>query len=149
MGIDPAIAAGLAYLLGGHFAGVVPIVWLIAEKRNRFIRFHTAQALLQRLQDAGRIDWTRASLDSASVPAPGGRPDRQGPDESWQVRHETWLLAHLLASPQPLTGLLGALTPPDIGLCHLRRGTALKGRLAFSKRCDRGVMQFAAGVIGE
>ena len=28
--------------------------------------------LLQRLQDAGRIDWTRASLDSASVPAPGG-----------------------------------------------------------------------------
>jgi uncharacterized membrane protein len=46
MGIDPAIAAGLAYLLGGHFAGVVPIVWLIAEKRNRFIRFHAAQALL-------------------------------------------------------------------------------------------------------
>ncbi len=29
-------------------------------------------ALLQRLQDAGRIDWERASLDSASVPAPGG-----------------------------------------------------------------------------
>src|SRR5689334_21156162 len=28
--------------------------------------------LLQRLQDAGRIDWERASLDSASVPAPGG-----------------------------------------------------------------------------
>jgi transposase len=30
------------------------------------------RTLLQRLQDAGRIDWTRASLDSASVPAPGG-----------------------------------------------------------------------------
>jgi transposase len=30
------------------------------------------RALLQRLQDAGHIDWTRASLDSASVPAPGG-----------------------------------------------------------------------------
>jgi transposase len=28
--------------------------------------------LLQRLQDAARIDWERASLDSASVPAPGG-----------------------------------------------------------------------------
>ncbi len=28
--------------------------------------------LLQRLQDAGQIDWERASLDSASVPAPGG-----------------------------------------------------------------------------
>lgn len=28
--------------------------------------------LLQRLSDAGRIHWERASLDSASVPAPGG-----------------------------------------------------------------------------
>jgi uncharacterized membrane protein len=46
MGIDPAIAAGLAYLFAGHFAGILPIVWLIAEKRNRFIRFHAAQALL-------------------------------------------------------------------------------------------------------
>ncbi len=31
MGIDPAIAAGLAYLFGGHVAGILPIVWLIAE----------------------------------------------------------------------------------------------------------------------
>jgi len=46
MGIDPAIAAGLAYLFGGHFAGILPIIWLVAEKRNRFIRFHAAQALL-------------------------------------------------------------------------------------------------------
>ncbi len=46
LGIDPAIAAGLGYLFGGHFAGVLPIVWLIAEKRNRFIRFHAAQALV-------------------------------------------------------------------------------------------------------
>jgi transposase len=30
------------------------------------------RVLLQRLQDVGRIDWGRASLDSASVPAPGG-----------------------------------------------------------------------------
>jgi transposase len=28
--------------------------------------------LLQRLSDAGQVDWERASLDSASVPAPGG-----------------------------------------------------------------------------
>jgi transposase len=28
--------------------------------------------IVQRLQDVGRIDWERASLDSASVPAPGG-----------------------------------------------------------------------------
>jgi transposase len=36
------------------------------------------RTLLQRLQDAGRIDWERAALDSASVPAPGGasRPAR-------------------------------------------------------------------------
>jgi transposase len=44
------------------------------------------RVLLQRLQDAGRIDWERASLDSAGVPAPGGRSDRQGPDESFPVR---------------------------------------------------------------
>jgi transposase len=43
------------------------------------------RTLLQRLQDAGRIDWTRASLDSASVPAPGGRTHWQGPDESGQT----------------------------------------------------------------
>jgi transposase len=37
--------------------------------------------LLQRLQDAAQIDWERASLDSASVPAPGGasRPARIRP----------------------------------------------------------------------
>src|SRR5258708_37018308 len=46
------------------------------------------RTLRQRLQDLGRIDWTRASLDSASVPAPGGRTDRQGSDESRQVGHE-------------------------------------------------------------
>jgi len=36
------------------------------------------QVLLDRLGEADRIDWSRASLDSASVPAPGGakRPDR-------------------------------------------------------------------------
>jgi transposase len=41
-------------------------------------RLHSA--LLQRLQEAGRIDWERASLDSASVPAPGGRRDRPQSD---------------------------------------------------------------------
>ncbi len=36
------------------------------------------RALLDRLGQAERIDWSRASLDSAAVPAPGGdkRPDR-------------------------------------------------------------------------
>ncbi len=38
------------------------------------------QALLDRLGNADRIDWSRASLDSASVAAPGGRIDRSQPD---------------------------------------------------------------------
>jgi len=37
------------------------------------------QAVLQRLQDAGRIDWERASLDSASVPAPWGEATGKDP----------------------------------------------------------------------
>jgi transposase len=32
------------------------------------------RALLDRLGQADRIDWSRASLDSASIPAPGGDP---------------------------------------------------------------------------
>jgi transposase len=36
-------------------------------------------ALLQRLQDAGQIDWERASLDSASVPPPGGEATGKDP----------------------------------------------------------------------
>ncbi len=53
------------------------------------------QVLLQRLQDAGRIDWERASLDSASVPAPGGAsrsariqrivPNRAASGTSWST----------------------------------------------------------------
>jgi transposase len=35
------------------------------------------RVLLDRLGEADRIDWSRASLDSASVPAPGGA---KGPD---------------------------------------------------------------------
>jgi transposase len=40
------------------------------QKAGVWHRLH--RLLLQRLQDAGRIDWERASLDSASVLAPGG-----------------------------------------------------------------------------
>jgi transposase len=36
--------------------------------------------LLDRLGEADHIDWARASLDSASVPAPGGPKDRQESD---------------------------------------------------------------------
>src|SRR5215831_7996649 len=54
------------------------------------------RALLQRLQDAGRIDWARASLDSASVPAPGGatRPARiRRIAASWARSVTSWWIA--------------------------------------------------------
>ena len=43
------------------------------------------EALLDRLRQADRIDWSRASLDSAGVPAPGGPKDRPQPDGSRQI----------------------------------------------------------------
>jgi transposase len=38
------------------------------------------QKLLDRLGEADQIDWERASLDSASVAAPGGPKDRSESD---------------------------------------------------------------------
>lgn len=46
------------------------------------------QVLLDRLGEADKIDGSRASLDSATVPAPGGRSDRAESDGSRQIRHE-------------------------------------------------------------
>ena len=43
------------------------------------------RVLLDRPGQADRIDWSRASVDSASVPAKGGRDDRAEPDGS---RHD-------------------------------------------------------------
>ncbi len=40
------------------------------EKAGVWHRLH--QVLLERLEAGGQIDWSRASLDSASVPAKGG-----------------------------------------------------------------------------
>jgi len=49
------------------------------------------QTLLDRLGDAGRIDWSRASLDSASVPAKRGarRWDRTQPIAASRARNGT------------------------------------------------------------
>ena len=46
------------------------------------------RALLDRLGKADKIAWSRTSLDSASVPAPGGakRPDRIRPIEAKRAR---------------------------------------------------------------
>jgi len=43
------------------------------------------RALLDRLSEADRVDWSRASLDSASVAAPGGREYGSEPDRSRQI----------------------------------------------------------------
>ena len=43
-------------------------------------RLHTA--LLERLEAAGTIDWSRASLDSASVPAKGGEAPTRTSDRT-------------------------------------------------------------------
>ena len=44
------------------------------QKAGVWGRLH--RALLQRLADAGKIDWSRASADGARVPAKGGAPAR-------------------------------------------------------------------------
>ncbi len=44
-------------------------------------RLHTT--LLDRLGEAGRIDWSRASVDSASVPAKGGAPLTEPKPKTW------------------------------------------------------------------
>ena len=54
--------------------------WHEAGVWNRLRR-----TLLDRLGKADEIDWERASLDSASVPAPGGREDRAEPDGQGQI----------------------------------------------------------------
>ncbi len=43
------------------------------------------RVLLDRLGWANAIDWSRAAVDSASVPAKRGRGDRSEPDGSWQA----------------------------------------------------------------
>src|ERR671933_2801844 len=53
------------------------------ERAGVWHRLH--RVLLDRLGEADRIDWSRASLDSASVAAPGGREDGPEPDRSRQI----------------------------------------------------------------
>ena len=53
------------------------------HKAGVWERLH--RALLNRLGEADRINLSRASLDSASVAAPGGREDGPEPDRSRQI----------------------------------------------------------------
>jgi transposase len=49
----------------------------LKEWHRAGVRERLHRALLDRLGEAGRIDWSRASLDSASVAAPGGTRKRE------------------------------------------------------------------------
>jgi transposase len=53
------------------------------HKAGVWERLH--RALLNRLGEADRINWSRASLDSANVALPGGREDGPEPDRSRQT----------------------------------------------------------------
>ncbi len=46
------------------------------------------RVLLEQLSDAGHLDWSRASLDSAAVAAKKGGRDRPEPDGSRQIGHK-------------------------------------------------------------
>jgi transposase len=58
------------------------------------------RALLERLQGAGQIDWRRAALDSASVPAKRGarKQARTRPTAASRARSGTW--SRTLAVPR-------------------------------------------------
>jgi len=64
-------------------------------------------ALLDRLGEADKIDWSRAALDAASVPAKRGRGGGTEPDRSRQRRHQ--------ASPRHRSAGDAAGGPPDRG----------------------------------
>ena len=60
-------------------------------------------AVLDRLGQADRIDWSRASLDSAAVPAPGGRKDRPQPDGQRKTGLERHLVVDRAGIPLVVT----------------------------------------------
>ena len=60
------------------------------QRAGVWARLH--RVLLQRLADAGQIDWSRASADGARVPAKGGaaRPGRTRSTGPSRARTTTW-----------------------------------------------------------
>jgi transposase len=101
------------------------------------------RALLDRLGKADRINWQRASLDSASAPAPGGREDRPQPDGSRQTGLETPphsrrrrcpACANTYCRQRPrLEGLRGTLDRPKTGQTP-RQGTSSKAPREAARR---------------
>jgi transposase len=74
-------------------------------------------ALLDRLGQADQIDWSRASIDSASVPAKGGagRPKRSG-----RIRR--------IAANRARSAMLWSTGGAPRSRCGLRRPTSTKAR---------------------
>ena len=80
---DRAVLNGILYVLRtgipwkllptelGWVSGVT-CCWRLREWQRRGVWRRLHQAMLERLAHAGRIDWTRASLDSRSLAAKGG-----------------------------------------------------------------------------
>lgn len=60
------------------------------QRAGVWARLH--EALLQRLADADRIDWSRASVDASRIPAKGGAPasGRTRPTGASRARTTTW-----------------------------------------------------------
>src|SRR5918997_2641443 len=79
------------------------------------------QVLLERLADADQLDRSRASVDSFSVPAVGGRKNRPESDGSRQTGHEA-----------PSCGR----SPRDTARGHVERGQ--RPRLAHDARSRGG-----------
>src|SRR5262245_39715087 len=61
------------------------------------------QAVLQRLHEAEQIDWERASLDSASVPAPGGEANGKDPTNHGKLGTKQHLVVDRTGLPLAVT----------------------------------------------
>jgi transposase len=95
------------------------------------------RALVQRLQDAGRIIWERASLDSASVPAPGGDATGNDPKNRGKLGAKRHVVVARMGLPLAITvsaanvhdsKLLEETVDaiPPLRLAHRRRGRPRK-----------------------
>src|SRR6266511_6399803 len=58
------------------------------------------QVLLEELAQADRIDWDRAALDSAAVPAPGGQETGKNPTDRGKQGTKRHLMVDATASPR-------------------------------------------------
>ena len=60
----------------------------LRDRQEAGVRAALHRALLERLHGVGQLDWSRASIDSASVPAKRGRGHGTEPDRPRQAGYE-------------------------------------------------------------